>query len=122
MKHVPTLSLLLGVVFLVSAALAAVIMWLSMFGTSNLMLPQPPSSGIVTSIAEATSLDVLRKSCLSIAQSYDAQNRVILAQAAFVTTVIDRLLLSALIGGIVIGSAFLYIYAATHKHAGVDRA
>ena len=121
MRHVPLLSLLLGVPLLVSSAWAAFGIWLGAYGTFQLLLPPSPTPGFSISIAEATSLDALRKSCLGIVQAYDTQNSIILSQSAYISNMIDALLRSVLIGGIIIGSAFLYVYFATRKHADVSR-
>ena len=117
MKYVPPTALFFGAILLLLSALAVFGFWLQeSYGSSQVILPQPPYPGFEASLSEATSLEGLKSSCLSIAKIYDTQSTMIRAQDGHISYLYSILQRGVLIGGAVLGLAFLYIYFATRKH------
>lgn len=118
MKHVPALALLFGGVSLVFALFAAFVLGTDAFsGKSEIVLPQPPSAGMVAFLGEATSLEAVRKSCSAAAQIHDAQRDIIRALSAHESYLFGLVLRGVLFWGATTGLGFLYVYFAGRSHA-----
>jgi len=113
----PPLALLFGGVSLVSALFAAFVLGIDAFsGGSRIVLPQPPSAEMAASLAEATSLEAIRKSCIAAVQIHDSQRDIIRALSAHNAYLFGLLLRGVLFWGAITGLGFLYVYFASRSH------